>query len=222
MFHADGIDPALSRAPSKDSRMNPLNIIIGFIPQVVFIILINWLPLGGAAAAGLAVAVALIAVTAARGGVKILPVVQAVILAVFTVAGFILSHHAAASFEPYARGVASLALAAFILATSVSHPFTAQFARASVPSQYWKSPQFLSVNRRISIAWGLAVLAVGAAHIVAALAGGGAPVIRILLDWGVPAVALYRAYSVTTRAIASSPRQPQPTDAGQPVAPQAP
>jgi len=201
--------------------MNPLTIIMGFIPQAVFMILVNWLPLGGAAAAGLAVALALIAFTAARGGVKVLPVVQAVILAVFTVVGFSLTRHDAASFEPYARGVASLALAAFILATSVSRPFTAQFARAGVPAQYWNSSQFIGVNRRISTAWGLAVLAVGAAHIVAALAGGGAPVIRILLDWGVPAAAAYRAYSVTQREIARS-AQARTADAAQPAAPPAP
>jgi len=201
--------------------MNPLTIIMGFIPQAVFMILVNWLPLGGAAAAGLAVALALIAFTAARGGVKVLPVVQAVILAVFTVVGFAVNRHDAASFEPYARGVASLALAAFILATSVSRPFTAQFARAGVPPQYWNSPQFIGVNRRISTAWGLAVLAVGAAHIVAALAGGGAPLIRILLDWGVPAAAAYRAYSVTQREIARS-AQARPADASQAAAPPAP
>jgi hypothetical protein len=201
--------------------MNPLNIIIGFVPQVVFMILVNWLPLDGAAAVGLAVAVALIALTAARGGVKVLPVVQAVILAVFTVAGFTMSHRTATAFEPYARGVASLALAAFILATSASHPFTAQFARASVPPQYWKSPQFLGVNRRISAAWGLAVLAVGVAHVVAARVGGDAHIVRILLDWGVPAVALYRAYSFTKHSIAANARQTRPDDAGEPVAPPA-
>jgi hypothetical protein len=201
--------------------MKPLSIIIGFIPQVVFMILVNWLTLGGAAAAGLAVAVVIIAVTAARGGVKILPVVQAVILAAFTVVGFTVGSHPAATFEPYARGTASLALSAFILATCVAYPFTAQFARASVPPQYWKSPQFLGVNRRISTAWGLAVLAVGAAHLAAAFVGGGVPVLRILLDWGVPAYALYQAYSVTKRVIAQNATQPQAHGTDQPAAPPA-
>jgi hypothetical protein len=201
--------------------VNPLSIVIGFIPQVVFIILVNWLTLGQAAAAGLAVAAVLIAVTAVRGGVKVLPVVQAVILAVFTVVGFTVGSHAAAAFEPYARGTASLALSAFILATCASFPFTAQFARASVPPQYWKSPQFLGVNRRITLAWGLAVLAVGAAHLTAALVGGHAQVVRILLDWGVPAFALYQAYAVTKRVIAKSARGPQPAGSDQPAAPTA-
>jgi hypothetical protein len=197
--------------------MNPLNIVIGFVPQVVFAILVNWLPLGWAAAAGLAVAVVIIAVTAARGGVKMLSIAQFVILAVFTVVGFTAGPGAVTTFEPYARGVASLALGAFILATSFSVPFTVQFARRSVPRQYWKSPQFLGVNRRISLAWGLAVLAVGAAHLAAAFVGGGVPVLHFLLDWGIPGYAAYRAYSVTKRAIAQTARPRRSGGADQPA-----
>jgi hypothetical protein len=199
--------------------MNPLSIITGFIPQVlVFAVLANWLPLGWAAVAGLAVALALIAVTATHGGVKILLVAQAVILAVFAVVGFTAGHHDATAFEPYARGVASLALGAFILATSFSFPFTAQFARRGVPQQDWNSPRFLAVNRRISLVWGLAVLAIGASHLAAVYAGSGTPVVRLLLDWGVPIFAAYQAYSVTKRTIA---RQPQPDGSDQPAAPSA-
>ena len=196
--------------------MNPLNIVIGFIPLALFAILTNWLPLGWSAAAGLAVAVVIIAVTAARGGVKILSVAQFVILAVFTVVGFTAGPGAATTLAPYARGVVSLALGAFILATSFAFPFTVQFARRSVPQQYWNSPQFLGVNRRISLAWGLAVLAVGAAHLAAAFVGG-VPVLRLLLDWGIPAYAAYRAYSVTKRTIAQNARPRQPGSADQPA-----
>lgn len=197
--------------------MNPLNIAIGFIPLTVFALLVNWLSLGWAAAASLAVTVVIIAVTAARGGVKILSVAQFVTLAVFTVVGFT-AGPAATTFEPYARGAASLALGAFILATSFSFPFTVQFARRSVPQQYWKSPQFLGVNRRISLAWGLAVLAIGTGHLGAAYAGGSAPAVRLLLDWGVPAFAAYRAYSVTKRTIAQNAHVPQPDGTHRPAA----
>jgi len=200
--------------------MKPLSIITGFIPQVVvFAVLVNWLSLGWAAVAGLAVALAIIAVTASRGGgVKVLLIVQAVILAVFAVVGFTAGHHDATAFAPYARGVASLALGAFIIATSVAFPFTAQFARRSVPRQYWHSPQFLAVNRRLSLVWGLAVLVIGASHLVAAYAAGGTPVVRILLDWVVPVVAAYQAYAATKRTIDRGARQPQPASSDQPAA----
>ena len=199
--------------------MKPLTIIIGFIPLTLFAILVNWLSLGWAAAAGLAVAVVIIAVTA-RGGVKTLPVVQSVVLAVFTVVGFTAGPSAPTAFAPYARGVASLALGVFILATSFSFPFTVQFARRSVPQQYWKSPQFLGVNRRISLAWGLAVLAIGVGHLAAAYVGG-APVLHILLDWGIPVYAAYRAYSVTKHTIAQNARPRQPGGADRPAVPSA-
>lgn len=184
--------------------MKPLNIVIGFVPLAVFAVLVNWLALGWAAATGLALAVALVGYTAAHGGVKVLPVVQSVILAVFTVVGFTIGHHAASTFAPYARGIASLVLGGFIVATSQLVPFTAQFAREGVPEQYWRSPQFLAVNRRLSLVWGLAVLLVGAAHVGAAAAGSSAAIVHFALDWGVPAYAAYQAYSVTKRTIAKS------------------
>jgi hypothetical protein len=198
--------------------MKPLSIVIGFIPLAIFAILVNWLSLGWAAAAGLAVAVAVIAV---RGGVKILTVVQFVILAVFTVVGFTAGSGTAATFAPYARGAASLALGAFILATSFSFPFTVQFARHSVPQQYWRSPQFLGVNRRISLAWGLAVLAVGAGHFAAAYFGSAGPAVHLMLDWGIPVLAVYQAYSITKRTIAQNARAPRPDGIGRPAAPSA-
>ena len=197
--------------------MKPLTIVIGFIPQAIFVILVSWLSLGWAAAAGLAAGVILLAVTAARGGVKVLPVAQSVILAAFTVVGFTVGHHAEMTFAPYARGVASLALGAFIVATSSSVPFTAQFARQTVPQQYWRSPQFLGINRRLSLVWGLAVLAIGAGHLGAAFAGSSAPIVRILLDWGIPVYAAFQAYTVTKRAIAQNARAQHPVQTGEPA-----
>ena len=96
----------------------------------------------------------------------------------------------------------------------------AQFARRGVPQQYWHSPQFLAVNRRISLVWGVAVLVIGASH-HAAVYAGGTPVVRILLDWGVPSVAAYQAYSVTKRTIARTAHQPQPDGSDQPATPAA-
>ena len=197
--------------------MKPLTIVIGFIPQAIFVILVSWLSLGWAAAAGLAAAAILVAVTAAQGGVKILPVAQSVILAAFTVVGFTVGHHAEITFAPYARGVASLALGAFIVATSSSFPFTSQFARQTVPQQYWQTPQFLSINRRMSLVWGLAVLAIGAGHLGAAFAGSSPQIVRILLDWGIPVYAAFTAYTVTKRTIAQNGHTQHPGGTGEPA-----
>jgi hypothetical protein len=199
--------------------VKPLNIVIGFIPQAIFAVLVNWLALGWAAAAGCAAAIILVAVTATRGGVKILPIAQTVILAVLTVIGFTAGHHDAAAFAPYARGVASLVLGAFIFATSRVLPFTAQFARASVPQQFWHSPEFLGINRRLSLVWGLAVLAVGAAHLGAAAAGNSALIVHFVLDWAIPLYAIYQAYAITKRTVAKGSGAQHPT-VSQPASPQ--
>jgi hypothetical protein len=39
---------------------------------------------------------------------------------------------------------------------AVDRPFTLQFARESVPQEYWQTPLFLATNRRISAAWAVA------------------------------------------------------------------
>lgn len=200
--------------------MNPLSIILGFVPQVVFALLVNWVPLGWAAGGGLAVALVLIALTAARGGVKILPLVQGVILGVFTLIGFSAAPETAAMVAPYARAAASLILGTFIVVTSFFFPFTVQFARADVPRQYWHTARFLDLNRRISLAWGIAVLAVSASQIVSARVGQAGTLLGVLLQWGVPAIAAYLAYSVTTRAIAASARS-RPAGHDQPATPAA-
>jgi hypothetical protein len=35
----------------------------------------------------------------------------------------------------------------------VGRPFTLQYARESVPKEFWSSPLFLSTNRQITAAW---------------------------------------------------------------------
>src|SRR6185437_15926050 len=123
--------------------------------------------IGWAAAAGLVAALAVVAVSAA-GGIKVLPLVQAVILLVIAVLGFAAGPATVAFLTAYGRGLASLALGLFIVATAARAPFTAQFARAAVPEAAWHTPGFLRINRRISLAWGYTVLILGACHLVGA------------------------------------------------------
>jgi hypothetical protein len=183
--------------------MNPIKLVIGFVPFVLFTVLDNWIPVGWAALVGLIAALAVIAVTA-RGGLKVLPVVQAVILLVIAVLGFVGSPAVDAFLAQYGRGVASLLLGLFIVATATTMPFTAQFARAAVPPAAWHSPRFLQVNRRLSLAWGYVVLIVGVCHIVGALleARGAGPLVRLLVDWVVPILAFVRVIAYTRRIAA--------------------
>jgi hypothetical protein len=193
--------------------MNPIKIAVGFVPLVLFSVLAGFVPVGWAAAAGLVAALVVTAATA-RGGVKLLPVAQSVILLVVAVVGFLGDPATDAWLKLYGRGLASLALGAVIVATAVaSMPFTAQFARAMVPTSEWHSPEFLTLNRRISLAWGYTVLALGVCHLVAAYLEVDQvhPVIRLLVAWVVPILALLRVIAYTRKLAgqAASEHSPQ-------------
>ena len=189
--------------------MNPVKLVLGFVPFIVFTVLSGWVPVGWAAAAGLVAALAVVAVTAG-GGIKVLPLVQAGVLLVIAVLGFAAGPATVAFLTVYGRGLASLALGSFIVATAARTPFTAQFARAAVPESAWHTPGFLRVNRRISLAWGYVVLVLGACHLVGAFLAvqHAHPLLRLLVDWGVPVLAFLRVTAYTRRTAA----RPRPTD----------
>jgi hypothetical protein len=67
----------------------------------------------------------------------------------------------------YGRGSAALALAAVMLVSSFTVPFTVQYARESVPQEYWHTPTFRAVNRKISLLRAGALAVIGAGHLLA-------------------------------------------------------
>ena len=58
-------------------------------------------------------------------------------------------------------------LAIVIVSLAIGRPFTLQYARERVAQQYWHTPFFLSINRRITWAWAGAFAALVTAHAVA-------------------------------------------------------
>jgi hypothetical protein len=185
--------------------MNPFKIVIGFVPFILLSVLAAWMPFGWAAVVGAVAALVVTAMTA-RGGLKLLPVVQAVILLALAVVAFASGPAVTAVLEAYGRGIASVLLGLVIVATAVRWPFTAQFARAVAPPAVWHSPAFLALNRRLSLAWGGVVLLLGVCHLVGpALAAQHAPsVLRLLVDAVVPIAAFLAVIGYTRRAAAGA------------------
>ncbi len=184
--------------------MNPLKIALGFVPFILLTVLAAWLPFGWAAVIAL-VAALVLTVATARGGLKILPVVQAVILAALAVVGFLGGPGVDAVLATYGRGIASALLGLFIVATAPSMPFTAQFARAAVPASEWRSPVFLAINRRLSSAWGAVVLVLGVCHLVGPYleAHGAQTPVRLLVNAVIPVVAFLAVIAYTRRVAAA-------------------
>lgn len=187
--------------------MNVKNLVWGFAPLVVFSLATPLVGPGPGAAAGLLVAVAVV-LGDRRHGVRIVPVVTAVILAVIGIVAVLGDSGTDRFLTDYGRGLAGLALAAYILVTARPAPFTAQFARQAAPERVWHEPAFLRLNTRISTAWGCAVLAASAAHLAAAALPDGRAGGR-LLTWGVLAAAVVLALRYTSREVQSA-QHPRP------------
>lgn len=83
-------------------------------------------------------------------------------------------------------------------------PFTEQYARESVARAYWHTPQFRSINRRISAAWGGVVAAMAVSHVVAGTFEAPDPGTRLLhrpvdlvFNWIIPALLVWAAARYT-------------------------
>ena len=191
--------------------MNPVKIILGLVPFALFALLAGIMPVGWAALIGVLAAIIVLALDL-KGGVKAVPVVAVLTLGAFAAIAFLEPAGTATALGTYGRGLATLALAAYILITAGFAPFTAAYAKETTPKQYWGSPRFVSLNRRISLAWGGTVLVMAAGHLVAeTLSANGlnAPIILAALNWVLPIVAIIQTVKYTKRTIGAD-ATPQP------------
>ena len=135
--------------------MNPVKLVIGFVPFLLFTVLANWIPVGWAALVGLLAALALIVVTA-RGGLKILPVVQALILLVIAVLGFVGGPAVDAFLTQYGRGLTSLLLGLFTRPAAV--PIVIFLAVSNV--ERWRVGGFFwnKLGLEFTLMWSVAAL----------------------------------------------------------------
>lgn len=199
---------------SEQPRVDPVGmsmkkVLLGFLPWVVFTLVSTRLGPGAVATACvLAFLVAGGLIVRARlhhESAKLLEVTGAVVflgLAVLAAAwpaadGFLAG---------YGRALAAAVLAVVIFVLLPVLPFTEQYARENVPREYWHSPRFRSINRRISAAWGGVVAVMAVSH---ALAGtvevpepGVGPLHRpvdLLFNWIVPGLLVWAAVSYTQR-----------------------
>ena len=187
-------------------------VLVGFIPWIVFSLVATRLGAGAVAAAcalAFVLAVALIVRSVSRGeSPKLLEVTGA---AVFLLLGIVAVAVPGtdALLAGYGRAIAAAILAAVILATLPVLPFTEQYARETVPRAYWHTPEFRSINRRISAAWGGAVAAMAVSHAVAGTFEVPDPGVRLLhrpvdllFNWIVPGLLVWAAARYTQRVTA--------------------
>jgi hypothetical protein len=152
--------------------MKPTSLVLAFLPLIGFSILARWLPHGDIGIAGLVAAVlALIAILLSRPAwpPKIINTCSLILFAVIAVLGFTLGKHDDRWLSTWGGGGVAIILGLIILILVPVIPFTEQFARESVPKSQWTSPAFKKINRVLSAGWGLAIVGLGVARVLAAV-----------------------------------------------------
>jgi hypothetical protein len=204
------------QARQEASGMSTKQILLGFLPWIAFSMISTRIgpgAVGMAALLALVVAAVLVARSLTAGETP--KVLEVTAVGTFAVMGVwaLLDPASDALLAFYGRGVAALILAAVVAVTLVSRPFTEQYARASVPQQYWDSPQFHALNRRISAAWAGAIAVMGIGHLIAgALAADAAEYTGylaarpgdLLLNWIVPGLLILLTVRYTNRVVEAS------------------
>ena len=175
--------------------MNPLSLILGFLPLIAFNVLAGRVANNGIAWGALvALAVALInmAITRPRWPPKIINVISAGLFLVLTLIGFLGNRSIDGWLFDWASGLITLTLGLLLLVTMPIMPFTEQYARERVPREYWGTLTFTKVNRVLSQAWALAIVMIGLASMAVAVlderAGStsDASLLDLIFNWVVP------------------------------------
>jgi intracellular septation protein A len=173
--------------------MKSPTLVLAFLPLIVFSVLARFLSDGDIGIAGLVAAVAaLIAVLTSRPAwpPKILNACSLVMFALIAVLGFVLGRNDDRWLATWGGAGVGIVLGLTILVLVPVIPFTEQFAREAVPQAEWSSPTFKKVNRVLSAAWGVAILAIGISRVAAAAINGHTTrrLPELLLGLAVPVV----------------------------------
>jgi hypothetical protein len=195
-----------------------LPLILGFTPLIVFSLLSKLLPSGDIGVAGLVAALlALVAMGISRPvwPPKILNVCSFVLFGLIAALGFTLGQRDDSWLATWTGAGVGIVIGAVILLLVPIMPFTEQYARAQVPRQDWGSPTFKRINHALSLAWGVAIMAIGASRTVAEVVhrhGSGRVLPQLLLGAAVPIVIVVYMLKFTQsypQRVAHSPAQRQ-------------
>lgn len=142
-------------------------IYLAFLPWVLFTLITQHDSLRAAALAALAAALAIAAPSLAAGRPKLLELGAILAFAGFTVVAFKADPATSAWVARYARAIAAGVLASISFGSLLATPFTEQYARESVPRQFWGSPRFKETNRRLTLMWAWVFVAMIPSHLIA-------------------------------------------------------
>ncbi|MBV9808687.1 MAG: hypothetical protein JO286_15995 [Solirubrobacterales bacterium] len=186
---------------SRIDRGPGIKIYVAFIPWVMFSLIARHSTLRAAAVAALvgALVIALPAIYARR--TKVLEIGAILAFAGFTIVAFAADPATGDWVARYARAIAAALLAVIAFSSLLVSPFTAQYARESVPRQFWSSPRFTQINRQLTLMWALVFTALVPAHLIAGALNTGRA--NLLFNWALPAILVFWAAKRTSAITAA-------------------
>ncbi|GAA0921597.1 hypothetical protein [Pseudonocardia zijingensis] len=175
--------------------MDNLRFVLGFLPWIVFSFAAQRLDANGVAwSATIAVVMTLVALAVAHRhhGPKILTLGSFVLFSVIAVVGFVGGPAVDQWLFEWGRPLVGVLLGLYALVTVPVMPFTEEYARQTVPREYWGTPTFHKINRVLSAAWGVAIMVIGASGLLVtaldahAVDASQPHMADLLLNWVVP------------------------------------
>ena len=157
---------------------------IALVPWVLFTLLAQHSTLKVAAVIALIAAVAIMVRSITQGGLKLLELGAVIAFLGFTVVAFAADHATGLWLARYSRAIAAALLALIAFGSLLFTPFTEQYARDSVPRQFWTSPTFKATNRRLTTMWAWLFTAMVPFHVLAGVIDKRPT--NILFNWVIP------------------------------------
>jgi hypothetical protein len=145
------------------------NIYVAFVPWVLFSVITEHGEVQAAAVIAL-VAAAVISFPSIRAGrPKALEIGTVAAFLAIAVIALVADSTTRDWLVRYGRGVAAGLLALIAFTSLLRTPFTEQYARESVPEALWSSPRFKSINRQLTLMWGVVFLLMVPSHVIAGI-----------------------------------------------------
>ena len=190
-------------APQASNQSGPgTGIYIAFVPWVLFTLVTQHDTLLAAAVVALAAAAAISLPSILKGRPKLLELAAVAAFAGFTAVALVADAATTADVARYARAIAAAGLAVTAFGSLLFVPFTEQYARESVPLQFWNSPSFKKVNRQLTVTWGWVFTAMIPSHLIA----GAIDTHRAntIFNWAIPIVLVVWAAKRTAAVTATA------------------
>jgi uncharacterized membrane protein len=172
-------------ASAKEGAPAGAGIFVGLIPWFLFTIIAEHGTLKIASIASVVIAVG-VCVYSTRGGErpKMIEVAAVATFICFTVVAFVADPSVTHWLTRYARAVAAGVLALLVFGSLLFVPFTEEYARAAVPREYWNSPKFKRLNRRLTALWGGVFAVMTVSHVIAGSIDKRGT--NIIFNWVIP------------------------------------